>query len=43
MAAALISGEKLEMMTTVSDVKVVDTVVINISDREDVGSRHSVQ
>ena len=42
-AAALISVEKVQKMTTVSDVKVVDTVVINISDREDVGSRHSVQ
>ena len=29
-AAALISVEKVQMMTTVSDVKVVDTMVINI-------------
>ena len=29
-AAALISVEEVEMMTAVSDVKVVDTVVINI-------------
>ena len=38
-AAALISVEKVQM-TTVSDVKVVDTMVIL---REDVGWRHSVQ
>ena len=29
-AAALISVEKVQMVTTVSDVKVVDTMVINI-------------